>query len=100
MRHDLEVWLREYIAAAGIENEARTAPLFRSAVGKQRRLTTDAYPAHSMRRMLKRRLSDAGFAGALRVSTDDQDTSAQVTALKTAGGGLPAPNSAQRSTPR
>lgn len=61
VRHDLETWLREYIAAAGIENEAKTAPLFRSAVGKEKRLTTDAYPAHSMRRMLKRRLADAGL---------------------------------------
>ncbi len=60
VRHDLEGWLRDYIAAAGIENEAKSAPLFRSAVGKQKLLTAEAYPAHSMRRMLKRRLADAG----------------------------------------
>jgi integrase/recombinase XerD len=61
VRHDLEAWLREYITAAGIENEPKSAPLFRSAVGKEKRLTADAYPAHSMRRMLKRRLPDAGL---------------------------------------
>jgi integrase/recombinase XerD len=61
VRHDLEGWLREYIAAAGIEGDGKAAPLFRPAVGKQKLLTTDAYPAHSMRRMLKRRLVDAGL---------------------------------------
>lgn len=61
VRHDLEGWLREYIEAAGIAGDTRTAPLFRSAVGKQKLLTTDAYPAHSMRRMLKRRLADVGL---------------------------------------
>src|SRR4051812_47961728 len=59
VRHDLEAWLREYIAAAGIEEEARTAPLFRAAEGKRRTLTGDRYDAHSMRQMLKRRLKEA-----------------------------------------
>lgn len=45
---------------ARIGEDAKTAPLFRSAVEKKR-LTLSAYPAHSMRRMLKRRLTDAGL---------------------------------------
>ena len=61
VRHDLESWLREYIDVAGIENDVRTAPLFRAAVGKRKTLTSDRYDAHSVRQMLKRRLKDAGL---------------------------------------
>ena len=58
VRHDLALWLNEYIAAAGIGEEAR-GPLFRAAAGKRRLLTASAYRAHSMRQMMKRRLQDA-----------------------------------------
>jgi site-specific recombinase XerD len=61
VRHDLDAWLREYIAAAGIEEESRTSPLFRAADGKRKVLTAERYAAHSMRQMLKRRLKDAGL---------------------------------------
>lgn len=60
VRHDLALWLGEYIAAAGIGEETR-GPLFRAAEGKRRRLTASAYRAHSMRQMMKRRLQDAGL---------------------------------------
>jgi site-specific recombinase XerD len=59
--HDLEGWLREYIATAGIAEDTRTAPLFRAANRKKKELTSAAYAAHSMRQMLKRRLTDAGL---------------------------------------
>lgn len=61
VRHDLEIWLREYIAAADVESDAKTAPLFRAADGRRRTLTRAPYAAHSMRQMLKRRLKDAGL---------------------------------------
>ena len=61
VRHDLEAWLREYLAAAGIVEETKSAPLFRAAAGKKKCLTEAAYAAHSMRQMLKRRLHDAGL---------------------------------------
>jgi site-specific recombinase XerD len=61
VRHDLEAWLQDYIAAAGIEDDPKTRPLFRAADGKRRTLTADPYGAHSMRLMLKRRLKDAGL---------------------------------------
>ena len=61
VRHDLEAWLREYMTAAGIEEESRNSPLFRAAEGKRKALTSDRYVAHSMRQMLKRRLKDAGL---------------------------------------
>ena len=61
VRHDLEVWLREYIAAADLEGESRNSPLFRAAEGKRKALTAERYAAHSVRQMLKRRLKDAGL---------------------------------------
>lgn len=61
VRHDLEVWLREYLTAAG--TNPKSVFLFRSARPGRRSLAASAYPAHSMRRMLKRRLSQAGLPG-------------------------------------
>ena len=60
VRHDLEGWINEYIAAAGIAEDAKAAPLFRAA-DKTKRLIKDDYGAHSIRQMMKRRLSDAGL---------------------------------------
>jgi site-specific recombinase XerD len=59
-RHDLQEWINEYIAAAGIGEATKASPLFRSA-DKTRALTAARYPAHSIRRMMKRRLADAGL---------------------------------------
>jgi len=61
VRHDLDAWLREYLAVAGIVGQDDKAPLFRAAAGKRRQLTNAGYAAHSMRQMLKRRLQDAGL---------------------------------------
>jgi site-specific recombinase XerD len=61
VRHDLQAWLAEYIAAAGIAEDSRGTPLFRAADGKKKALTPDRYKAHSVRQMLKRRLDDAGL---------------------------------------
>lgn len=60
VRHDLEGWINEYIAASGIANDPRAAPLFRAA-DKTRALVKDDYGAHSIRQMMKRRLKDAGL---------------------------------------
>ena len=60
VRHDLEGWINEYILAAGIGEDSRTAPLFRASE-KTKKLNRDDYGAHSMRQMMKRRLKDAGL---------------------------------------
>jgi integrase/recombinase XerD len=60
VRHDLEGWINEYILAAGIGEDSKAAPLFRAA-DKTKRLIKDDYGAHSIRQMMKRRLSDAGL---------------------------------------
>ena len=61
VRHDLDAWLREYLDAAGICGHDDKMPLFRAANGKRKQLTAAGLRAHSMRQMLKRRLSDAGL---------------------------------------
>jgi site-specific recombinase XerD len=48
-------------AAAGVASQDGKMPLFRAAAGKRRQLTAAGYRAHSIRRMLKRRLTDAGL---------------------------------------
>ena len=60
VRHDLALWLDEYLAAAGLGGDAK-GPLFRAADGRRRVLTAAAYRAHSIRQMMKRRLQDAGL---------------------------------------
>lgn len=60
VRHDLEGWINEYVAAAGIGEDPKAAPLFRAA-DKSRALAKDDYGAHSIRQMMKRRLTDAGL---------------------------------------
>ena len=62
VRHDLADWLNEYIGAAGIAEESNgKLPLFRAADGKRKALTPAPYRPHSMRQMMKRRLTGAGL---------------------------------------
>ena len=62
VRHDLSRWLREYLEASGIADAPRETPLFRAALGKQKKLSDRPLSANSMGLMLKRRLKDAGLA--------------------------------------
>ena len=61
VRHDLDRGLGEYLEAAGIEGDPKETPLFRSALGKQKKLSARPLSANSMGLMLKRRLKDAGL---------------------------------------
>ena len=61
VRHDLDRWLEEYLAAAGIDADPKETPLFHSALGKQKQLSPRPLPADSMGLMFKRRLKDAGL---------------------------------------
>ena len=61
VRHDLDRWLGEYLEAAGISEDPKESPLFRSALGKQKQLSPRPLSANSMGLMLKRRLKDAGL---------------------------------------
>ena len=59
VRHDLDRWLEAYLQAARIAADHKETPLFRAALGKQKKLSRNPLSANSMRRMLKRRLKDA-----------------------------------------
>ena len=59
VRHDLDRWLEAYLQAARIAADPKETPLFRAALGKQKKLSRNPLSANSMRRMLKRRLKDA-----------------------------------------
>src|SRR5262245_60693891 len=60
VRHDLEEFLLAYRNAAGLTEEPKDSPLFRSAVfSRTRALTKNRMSAIDMCRMVKRRLKDA-----------------------------------------
>ena len=61
VRHDLDRWLGEYLEAAGIDADPKEAPLFRAALGNRKALSDGPLAANDMRRLLKRRLKDAGL---------------------------------------
>src|SRR3954468_22897141 len=65
VRHDLERFLLEYLGAAGIRDEHKEAPLFRTAVRRTKRLTAKAMTAVDSCRMVKRRLKAAGLPARL-----------------------------------
>ena len=61
VRHDLDLWLGAYLEAAGIEADPKETPLFRAALGNRKLLSDSPLAANDMRRLLKRRLKDAGL---------------------------------------
>jgi site-specific recombinase XerD len=67
VRHDLLMYLRAYLDAAGLNNQQQAVPLFRSAVRRTRQLTNRSLAADDIARMVQRRLRDAGSA--LRLSS-------------------------------
>lgn len=65
VRHDLEQVVFDYMDAAGIRDARKETPLFRSAVRKEKRLTTNAMHANDVCRMVKRRMKNAGLPSRL-----------------------------------
>lgn len=61
LRHDLELWVSEYMAIARLGSAGGDAPLFRTAVGRTGRLTERGTTRSDIHRMLKRRLRRAGL---------------------------------------
>lgn len=61
VRHDLSLFILEYLDAVGIHDEPREAPLLRTAVGKSRKLTTRSMTGEYLCGMVKRRLRAAGL---------------------------------------
>jgi integrase/recombinase XerD len=63
VRHDLQQFILDYLAAAGVDELSRNVPLFRSAERRTGRLTANAMSNIDICRIVKRRLSDAGLPG-------------------------------------
>ena len=61
VRHDLEGHIRTYLDLAGISGQNKDWPLFRSTLGKTKRLTDRPLTTKDVCRMVKRRLKDAGL---------------------------------------
>lgn len=61
VRHDLERYLREYIAAAVPQSAPPTSPLFRSSIRRTGAFTANAMSGTDVWRMVKRRLKNANL---------------------------------------
>jgi integrase/recombinase XerD len=61
VRHALERYILAYLDAAGLRDAPKDAPLFRSTVGKTKKLTGNPMSPGDMGRMVKRRMKDAGL---------------------------------------
>jgi integrase/recombinase XerD len=61
VRHDLKGHICVYLDAAGIEGDDKDRSLFRSTLGKTKRLTDRPLTTKDVCRMVKRRLKDAGL---------------------------------------
>jgi integrase/recombinase XerD len=66
VRHDLEGYVRAYLAAAGIEGENKESPLYRASNGRTKKLTAGPLSSKRICELVKRRLKDAGLP--LRIS--------------------------------
>ena len=62
--HNLEAWLHEYVAAAGI-GEAKKSPLFRSAIGRTGTLSERPLLERNALDLVQRRARDAGIVQAI-----------------------------------
>jgi site-specific recombinase XerD len=66
--HTLEEYLDAYIEAAAIADD-RKGPLFRSAIGKTRKLSAQSMRREDVYRMVRRRSADAGIETAIGCHT-------------------------------
>ena len=63
VRHDLERYILEYLAAAVSAEEPKTSPLFRTVVRRTAKFTAKPMSGTDVWRMVKRRLKSAGLPG-------------------------------------
>ena len=75
VRHDLQQVLLGYMNAAGIAQDDKDTPIFRTGVPRKRQLTANPMTDNDMHRMFKRRIRDAGL------STDLSPHSFRVTTI-------------------
>ena len=61
VRHDLQQFIRDYMATGDLENDDKTSPLFRTTIRRTKMLTERRMTAGDMGRMVKRRLKNASL---------------------------------------
>jgi site-specific recombinase XerD len=62
VRHDLEIFIAEYVDSAGLRDAPKDTPLFQSAVRRRRSLTGKPISGDDIYRIMKRRLKDFGMS--------------------------------------
>ena len=65
VRHDLQQFIGDYLAAGGMDDSDKSRPLFRTTIRKTKKLTQNPMAAGDMARMVKRRMKDAGLPSRL-----------------------------------
>lgn len=65
VRHNLQIFIWDYLSAGCLEYSDKSKPLFRTTIRRTRRLTANAMTANDMGRMVKRRFKDAGLPSRL-----------------------------------
>ncbi len=61
VRHDLQGWIDDYIAAAGINQESKDAPLIRSAIGRTGNLSENGLTPAGISKLVKRCFRQVGL---------------------------------------
>lgn len=61
VRHDLRLFIFEYLTAGGMEYSDGSSPLFRTAIRRTRKLTMAGMTPGDIGRMVKRRIRDSGL---------------------------------------
>src|SRR5690606_28052943 len=64
-RHDLQVFIQQYLDKAGIGSIPPDSPLFRTAIRRTKQLTANGMTAGDMGRMVKRRMRTVGLPARL-----------------------------------
>ncbi|TWU62572.1 Tyrosine recombinase XerC [Crateriforma conspicua] len=65
VRHDLQQFIGDYLAAGGLEYADKSMPLFPTTIRKTKKLTQNPMTAGDVARMVKRRMKDAGLPSRL-----------------------------------
>lgn len=65
VRHDLQLYLQDYVRLAGLHGESKDARLFRTAIGRTGRLSNTPITAIDICRIVKRRLKAAELPSAV-----------------------------------
>ena len=96
VRLELQRDILAYLKAAGIEEDGKDKPLFRSAIGRTKKLTENPLTTERICELVKRRLKDAGLPK--RLSPHSFRVAKKTTLHTAEQGHLPLPRGGEHST--